>query len=213
MTETILGADEAPASTEGETLLTDTDTEVKTEETPDTKVEGDVEGEVKDGEDGKADKPEQAPDKYEDFTLPENVTVDPKVLADAQVLFKDMNLSQESAQKLIDFQAANEVQNSALQQEAWDGMMKEWSEQASNDSEYGGTEMQANMAIAKKGRDAFGSDEFNTMLDVTGVGNHPEMVRFLFKLGKEVSEDKMLHGGKAAAGVQDPAKVMFPDMN
>src|SRR5215469_13319641 len=49
---------------------------------------------------------EGAPEKYSDFKVPEGYQLDPEVNTKASDLFKSMGLSQDSAQKLVDFYTA-----------------------------------------------------------------------------------------------------------
>src|SRR5882672_5288525 len=50
------------------------------------------------------DKPASgAPEKYSDFKLPEGLELSPEVVTEVSGLFKEMNLSQTQAQKLVDF--------------------------------------------------------------------------------------------------------------
>src|SRR6266403_1426137 len=44
-----------------------------------------------------------APEAYTDFTLPEGVKLEGETLKSAQELFKDLNLPQDGAQRLVDF--------------------------------------------------------------------------------------------------------------
>lgn len=217
MAETILGSEGDVVSTDA-TILTD-DPVVKDpaekEDLPAGEVlkEGEADGESKKVEDSPADKTEGAPEKYEDFTFPEGVTTDEGILAEASTMFKGLNLTQKQAQELVDFQVKTHQAEVTAQEESWQSVQKEWKDKALSDKEYGGTDMKANMVTAKSGIEAFGNADFKDMLEVTGVGNHPEMIRFLYNVGKQVKEDDILHGGKQAGGPQDQAKTMFPSMN
>src|SRR5262245_3138783 len=54
--------------------------------------------------------PEGAPEKYEAFKLPEGYEFDKDSLTSAQALFKELNLPQASAQKLVDMYVKNGVE-------------------------------------------------------------------------------------------------------
>ena len=62
-------------------------------------------------------KPAGAPDSYSDFTLPDGFTWDDARKGEATTLFKELNLPQESAQKLVDAYC-KAVQDQASAQEA-----------------------------------------------------------------------------------------------
>ena len=223
MNETILGEAEATdnvddAEEKDATVSSDEKEadEAKEKEASDKKVsdeKSDDKGEAEKDEDSKADETDGPPDKYEDFTFPEGVEAISEQVEVATEVFKDLNLSQEDAQKLVDLNTKFMQEEFDRQQKAWDELTTGWKEKSTSDPEFGGTALEANMAIAKQGRDAFGGKEFVDMLETTGVGDHPEMVRFLFKLGKAVSEDSFLQG-KASPGKSGTAtERLFPDMN
>lgn len=52
-----------------------------------------------------------------------------------------------------------------------------------------------NMAAAQKAVRQFGDEEFVSWFEETGLGNHPSFVKFVAKIGRELSE----HGSKEAA--------------
>ncbi len=175
----------------------------------------DVKAEATDkAKDSKTDKAsDEAPENYEDFTLPEKMEEDKELLEKALPVFKELNLSQEQAQKLVNLQTEYIQEAAKEQQDVWEKTKEDWRDEAKNDKEFGGAAFDENVALAKKGRDAFGSTEFNNMLDITGAGDHPEMVRFLIKAGKAVSEHEILQGTQHTGSPNDRAKRMFPDMN
>ncbi len=134
----------------------------------DDKTDGD-----KKEEDSSADEPKGAPEKYEDFNVPDGMELDTKLLDEALPVFKDLNLDQAGAQKLVDLHESFAKQVVEAQEEAWKTTMDDWREQAKNDKEFGGQAFSESLATTKIAIDAFGSDEFKQMLEVTGVGNHP----------------------------------------
>jgi len=67
------------------------------------------------GEENKPDKPEGAPEKYEAFKVPEGVTIDETAATEFGALAKELNLTQENAQKLVDYQIKfQQAQNAKL---------------------------------------------------------------------------------------------------
>src|SRR5712671_1685898 len=71
--------------------------------------------EPKEGDPKPEDKPKDppavgAPDKYADFKVPDGFKFDEKALTEATAAFKELGLSQEKAQKLVDTYAKNTQQ-------------------------------------------------------------------------------------------------------
>ena len=206
-----LGAKEEGEQTPEEILFSEKDKKEEEQEanTPEENTDEENQDKEKDSEEEEL---EGAPEEYEDFTYPENFEIDEGLLAEAKPLFKELNLTQEQAQKLVDLQSGFMTQLSEQQAETWQETVDKWAEEAKSDKEIGGKAFDENVAVARTAVKEFASDGFKEMLDVTGVGNHPEMIRFLHRVGKAISDDRVLQGGSKSPSSDDPAKILFPDM-
>lgn len=149
-----------------------------------------------DGGDDEGDKPEGAPEEYADFTAPEGVELDAETLEAFKPIAKELNLTQEQAQKLVDAQSAQSQRwAEAVQQHVID-TRTQWRADAQADETIGGEKFGENLALAKAGRDAFGDDDFKALLDETGIGDHPAMIRMLYRVGRANSEHDFVNTGK-----------------
>mgnify|MGYP003629858173 CR=1 FL=1 len=126
-----------------------------------------------------------APESYE-FTDSEDYKVDGEVLNAFKDAAKDLNLSNEAAQKLVDKMAPQMAQRSA---DALAAMQQEWTASAKADKEFGGEMLAENLSVAKKALDAFGTPELGELLNQSGLGNHPEVIRMMYRAGKAISGD------------------------
>jgi hypothetical protein len=159
-------------------------------------------------------KTEATPGEYKDFTLPEGFTIDEDTMKVFKELAKEDKLSQDKAQKYIDVHAKLAQKLYDNQVEAWRTMQKEWRTKSQEDKEIGGTEFNSNVSLAKKALEKFGTKEFKEVIETTGMGNHPELIRFLYRVGKTISEDKLTNDGKVSdSNSKDYAKILFPNMN
>jgi hypothetical protein len=210
MAEEVLGSEEANVETASTLTTEETPAEGVNTSAAEEKKEA---GEAEKGKDTTGDKPKEAPETYDKFILPDGMEMTNDQLNQATEVFKDLSLSQTQAQKLVDFETKLSAQKDAGIQSAWDQVNQDWVEESKADSEFGGEKLTASLVIAKAARDAYGNDKFTEMLEITGVGNHPEMIRFLAKVGKDVSEDQILQGRKLGGTEKDAAKTLFPDMN
>lgn len=191
-------ATDTPAPSAGATEQTATDptsTEAKTDEaaTPPAKV---------------------VPEKYE-FTAPEGVTLDPEALGEFEGIAKEFKLSQEEAQKVADVGAKlakswDTKQANLIQQAAAD-----WANATATDKEFGGGALPANLAIAKKALNAFGTPELTQLLNGSRLGNHPEVIRFMVRAGKAISEDRMVTSGtgETKSPTASHADALYPVKN
>jgi hypothetical protein len=134
------------------------------------------------GEEGKT---EGAPEKYE-FKAQDGQEFDAGIITAFSEVAKELNLSQDAAQKVLD-KVAPVIQS--RQSEQVETIRNEWVEQSKTDKEFGGEKLSENLSVAKKALDNFGSPELRALLNESGLGNHPEVIRFMFKAGKAISED------------------------
>jgi hypothetical protein len=149
------------------------------------------------------------PTDYEPFQLPEGVTADEELLGEFKATAKELGLSQEGAQKLASLQ----VKAFAKQQEAMATTRTQWAEQSKTDKEFGGEALQENLGVAKKALDAFASPDLRKLLNESGLGNHPEVIRHFVRVGKAISEDGRVVSGSKAVTPSDPAKRLFPNQS
>jgi hypothetical protein len=162
----------------------DADSNTDSDASSSDSTEGNTEGDKADdgGQNG-------APEAYADFDLPEGVTMDEALLESALPLFKELNLTQDQAQKLINLQAERVQAGITEQTEAFDQLMNGWREQSKNDKEFGGEKFDESIAVAQRAMDKFGTPELKDLMNDHGVGNHPEMIRFMYKVGRLTTED------------------------
>jgi len=151
-------------------------------------------------------KPEGAPENYA-FTAPEGTAIDDAVIGAFSEVAKELNLPQEQAQKVLDKMAPVIA---ARQLEQVQAARTEWAETAKVDKEFGGDKLTENLGTAKKALDAFATPELRALLEESGLGNHPEVIRVFYRAGKAISEDRFVSGQGGKAGT-DPAKRLFPN--
>jgi len=145
----------------------------------------------KDDKDGDDDKPEGAPEKYEAFDLPEGVKPSAELLAAAEPVFRDLNLTQEQAQKLVDLQVA-QVEGDI---EAHTKQSADWAAENKNDKELGGDNYPETVRLVRLATNEVGQ-ELKDFVNQYGIGNAPPLVKALRTLGQALDEDK-LDGGRA----------------
>lgn len=160
------------------------------------------------GDQAKAGDEPVVPEKYE-FKAPEGREFDQAVLEQFSEVAKELKLTQEGAQKVIDklSNAIAEKQTNTMK-----AASEEWVKSVNADKEIGGDKLNQNLAVAKKALETFGTPELRTLLNESGLGNHPEIIRAFFKAGKAISEDRIVPGGIGGYGAaRDPAKSLYPN--
>jgi hypothetical protein len=148
------------------------------------------------------------PESYE-LKMPDGVELDQAATTEFTAIAKELKLDQAAAQKLADIGA----KMAQRQADAHAQLVETWTEQVKTDKEIGGDKLAENLGVARKAIDTFGSPELKALLNSTGLGNHPEVVKLAFKVGKAISEDGFVSGSPKGNTTNDPAKKLFPNMN
>jgi len=203
MSETLMT--EANQTNEGDTQQpVDATTEQSTEATTDTQQQAETVQDQQDSDESSAESetsesetPEGAPETYEFNTkvadAPEEL--DPEVVTAFGEVAKELDLPQDAAQKVID-KVAPVMQ--ARQAKMVEQVRVDWANEAKADQEFGGENLNANLEVAKSSLNTFGTDALKSLLQESGLGNHPEVIRFMYRAGKAISEDAYVGNSQGA---------------
>lgn len=223
MVDTVMGGGEAPkddptakGATEGAAGTTENKPADKPADDPkadDKKAEG--EGAADKSKDAEGDKEKKgAPEKYE-FKVPEGVQLDETLVGEFTPIAKELNLDNAQAQKLVDLYTKTRAADTQKLYDAWAQTHEKWVGEAKADKEIGGANFDANVAIAKKAMNAAqlgGGKDLVEALNVTGAGNHPAIIRFFYKVGKLMADDKFDTGKGQSSTSEDKAAALYPSM-
>lgn len=132
------------------------------------------------------------PEKY-DLKLSENSPVDARFVERIAEISKSQGLSQQEAQALL----VSEEQRAS---EAIEAQQSAWLADAQADKEIGGEKLKETAEYAKRALEGFEAQKLMTELDRFGYGNHPEVLRFLSKVGRAIADDRFVHVGVSSSG-------------
>lgn len=154
----------------------------------------------------------QAPEQYTDFTLPDGFTMDQGAIEAFSPVARELGMSQENAQKVIDLYSnlqQLQVKNSQLaineERDKNIALVKA-------DPELGGEKYDSNIKSAIKVINRFGSKELVDVLNNTGIGNSPHLIRLFVRVGKAMGEDAFVDkgdGGGAGAAPKTLAQHLY----
>lgn len=139
------------------------------------------------------------------FELPEGVDLDEKGAEGLTALAREHKLPPEAAQKLVDMYAER-VQ---AQANAFTDMVKGWETEVKKDPALGGDKLAETITVAKTAIDKYGSPALLALLDSSKMGSHPEVIKFLHKVGSTLKEDTVVTGKPPVA----PAKSFYDNSN
>ena len=194
-------------------------TEPKTEPSTETKVETKPEGEAKPAD-------AKAPEAYAEFKAPEGFTINKAAVEAALPVFKELGLTQDQAQKLVDIQTKREAELSKSNQGEYTAIREGWRKDvlANADLSAGGKIKPEILETMGRAIDGLGdpalAKSFRQSLDITGVGDNPAFVKAFYKLSQQLTEGRPVQGGgpspkgQEAPGAKPPsqAKALYPNL-
>jgi hypothetical protein len=176
------------------------------------------------GDKGDPDPEDVVPEKYE-FEAVDGLELDDKLLADTTPILKEAGVTAKQAKQLAPVAKKLYDRFAEQQGEVFADMRADWAKEAMADPELGGQNWKKTEANVAKALDYFvgpkvtkndkGEDvpnQFRQLLDETGFGNHPEMIRAWAKIGALVAEDgTFARGSGAAAPTLSREEVLYPN--
>lgn len=153
------------------------------------------------------DQSQGAPEAYADFTLPEGMELDTAILGEFKDFAKELNLPQDKAQKIVDFQTKLAAKQAEEYQAAVTRQGEAWATAVKNDPELGGENYDKSVASAVKVIQAFGDDGLRDLLNNSGLGNHPALFKFCHRVSQAISEDKFVLPGNQPAAAKEMSLI------
>lgn len=146
------------------------------------------------------------------LTMPEGVEVDQQLLDALSPDFKEMGLTTKQAQTLADKFIAAQQAKAEAQAGQFAETVAGWADQAKKDPEIGGAKWDGTVKNATTIVSRFGSPALKEFLNSSGAGNHPEMIRFMAKVGAVIGEDNpAISENPGRMQAKDTASILYPD--
>jgi hypothetical protein len=160
-----------------------------------------------------------APEQYGEFKVPDGYTLDDTLIGEFKPLAKELNLPQETAQKLVEFSTK------LLDKWAADGAKyladrnAGWVKSLRDDPEIGGAKLSDANKTAVATAKRFGGEQLLADLAdadeyKSGVILRPSVVRFLNNVAKATKEGGVITGagsGKPASNEAEALRRMYPN--
>lgn len=159
----------------------------------------------------------EVPETYE-FKVPEGMELDQAMSDRFTPIFKEIGLTQEQAQKLVDGYApilkerAESTKNEAA--ESYKEIVNGWKQETQSKL---GANAVKELAHAAKFINMMSDtpEEAKLLKDFfneTGVGNFYLLNKLFIKAGKKISQDQVVNPNKQGQGQSDDLKIMYPTM-
>lgn len=166
-----------------------------------------------------------APETYADFKAPEGYEIDKAAIEAAAPIFKELNLNQDQAQKLVDFYATQNKDAAEAPYKAWENLRNEWRDSVIKDPALGDgkaglrPEVNATIGRAIDSLDPAVAKDFREALVLTGAGDNPAFVKAFYNLAKQLGEGTLVKGGGPSPGGQaspsaprSAAAALYPNL-
>jgi hypothetical protein len=164
-----------------------------------------------DGKEPEEKAPEGAPETYEQFTLEEGFNITDDEFKSVTEIAKELNLSQEQAQKMVNLKVSIDKARDADLQKNQAEEIKGWQKETRKEL---GDKYSEQIAIGKKAHDTFMPKGFRDFLVQTGLVHHPDYIRGMIQIGKSISEDTFVKGDTKVKGKNEGGlKTMFSDLD
>lgn len=175
----------------------------------------------------KSDTPEPtkasgAPEAYAEFKAPEGYEVDKKSLEAALPVFKELNLSQDQAQKLVDFYATVSKEAAEAPMKVYADMRQDWRKEIINSDLGNGTDdlkPDVKQAVGDAINAMPNAAKFKEVLDISGLGDNPEFIRGFYTVAKQRAEGTPVKGGQPSplgqtdrARPRSAAQALYPNL-
>lgn len=150
------------------------------------------------------------PEKYE-LKTSDGSLLKPEQVTEIEAFAKSHKLTNDQAQELLTKQEGllKSVQDQQASQH--EVTVAGWAEAAKNDKEIGGEKFTENVELAHRALKHFDvSGELAKGLDLSGFGNHPEVIRVFSKIGRAMGNDKFVQAKPSTPVTQKrPQDILY----
>lgn len=161
-----------------------------------------------------------APESYTDFAVPTGFKLSPETLAEVTPIFKDLNLTQDQAQKLVDAHTAMVKADAKAYSDTRAGWLRELAADKDIGHKLSEVKIDIGRALDHLNDPALDAAA-REALAFTGAGDHPAIIKMIYKLAALVNEGRPVTGagpsplGQTANG-QAPSRSaaarMYPNL-
>lgn len=184
----------------------------KVEVKPTSVLTGEPKGEV-DAKPVEDKKGPAKPIEYKDFTLPDGFTPVEADMKQFKSIAAEAGLPQEVAQRFMDMHTKAISAAGEAAYDLWDKTQQGWAKEVETDKEIGGNNLAQVRATVAKALDQYGDKGTRDAIILTGAGNNPSLIRFMYRMSKALTEGGIIKGNAPNGSAQkNVAQMFYPDM-
>lgn len=150
-----------------------------------------------------------APEKYEDFKLPEGYEFEGEAKDEVLAAFREMNLSQEKAQRLMDTHVRFLEKFKESVNRGVEAQIQQWRDEVRSRPNYNEERGYASRAL----RTVCTTPEEKALFQDGQLANNPAVWSMMVKIGRMLSEDTIGRGGGNAPASERAFKINMETLN
>lgn len=143
---------------------------------------------------------------YPDLKLPEELNGCEENFASFKKLASELKLPAQAAKKLVEWESKAAADGRQNAQYARAQILQRWTEQT---RQLFGPGYQQEVARALAAAERFGGPELRALLDATGLGSHPAVVKTFHQISQQIAEDTSVSGRVRAAADKTFAEALY----
>ena len=144
-----------------------------------------------------------------DLKIPENSNLSDEQVEDIKAFAKENELSNEVTQAILDREnkaVSSYIENSEKESNQ---IIENWEKEVKSDKELGGDNLKQTVENSRRAVEQFGSESFSKLLNESGYGNNPDVIRFLNAIGEKMADDKFIQPGAKPAAERSMAEIFY----
>lgn len=130
-------------------------------------------------------------DRYHELKLPDSLKGHEENFGAFKKLAATLNLSADTAEKLMKWEADTAASGAQAAEQKRASILQKWTSQT---KELFGASYPREIARALDAATRFGGPELRELLDITGLGSHPVIVKTFHQISQQISEDSSVAG-------------------
>lgn len=162
----------------------------------------------KDKEDESKEDEGKVPEKYE-LKIPEGLSISEDYAEQIQTHAKELGLSQEQAQKLVDRDASLIKEHHEHQKELMQVQAELWEEELRKDKDFGGEKYDETVSYARKAIKQYASPEIIEWLEESKFGSNDKLVKMFARIGRDFSADTFERGSSRPPQSRDDRDIFY----
>lgn len=149
--------------------------------------------------------------KYE-LKAPDGSPLAPADVEKVASLAKEAKLAPEVAQKVLEAQSRMVTEYRDRLVTEFQKTSQQWVSDLKADKEFGGEKFNETVESAKRAFHAYAGPELVKLMNDTGYGNHPEVLKMFARIGAGLKEGRFVSGGQPVVAQKGPANKLYPNM-